>query len=136
MIRSIDLSKAIKLKDIMFRLRTLDIGWIIIALETITSKHRDFHEISLHLPCNLGNLTVEELNNRMKWPDLDRLLVELSESHAIRTTFVCRKLRTAVGTRGVKDWASFLLPEMMKRAAVDLFEEFVGPDGPYEVRLL
>ena len=69
---------------------------------------------------------VEEANHGMKWSDLDCLLVKLGESCAIRTTVVWDEPKTGVVVRGM-EWASFLLPEMMKRGAVDLSEKFGGP---------
>ena len=131
----------IKLKDIVFRLGTLNIVPIVVALETITSQHRDLRKISFYLLYILGDLTfgemdieehVEKPNRGMKWSDLDRLLVKLHESREIRTTVVCHESKIRVGVKGIKE----LLPEMMKRAAVDLCEEFMGPGGLDELRSL
>jgi hypothetical protein len=47
---SIDLSKATKLKDVVFQPRSREVEWVTMALQTITSKHRDLRQISIHMP--------------------------------------------------------------------------------------
>jgi len=79
---SIDLSKATKLAQMVFWPLTLSVGWITMALETVTLSHRDLREISIQLPPkfsfpgadvgqNIGELV------RGQWLDLDRILVQL-----------------------------------------------------------
>ncbi|KAF9644824.1 hypothetical protein BDM02DRAFT_843055 [Thelephora ganbajun] len=47
---SIDLSRATKLKEAVFRSRTLYVAWLVLALQSITSKHRYLHQISIRVP--------------------------------------------------------------------------------------
>jgi hypothetical protein len=47
---SFNLSKATKLKDIMFRLNWLRVQWVAAALKTITPEHRDVRQITIHIP--------------------------------------------------------------------------------------
>jgi len=46
---SIDLSMATKLKDTEFWCGELNVVWIATALRTVTSKHRDLQQISIHV---------------------------------------------------------------------------------------
>ena len=41
----IDLSKATKLKDVIFNLDWLSVAWVASTLKTITSRHRDLREV-------------------------------------------------------------------------------------------
>jgi hypothetical protein len=50
---SIDLSKATKLKDVVFQPKSWSVEWITTALRTITPKHRDLRQISIHDPCSV-----------------------------------------------------------------------------------
>jgi len=63
------------------------------ALQTVTSKHRDFQQITIRTPYRyfLPTREPEDLREAAReegyrqWMDLDSLLVQLSESRAIRT---------------------------------------------------
>jgi len=63
------------------------------ALQTITSEHRDFQQITIRTPYHYYLSTHEPKDVRetargdgyRQWMDLDSLLVQLSESRAIRT---------------------------------------------------
>lgn len=130
----IDLSKAARLKDIVFRcgIGSGNCGWIITALETIMSTHREHPQILIHIPYapdyvrDRGLIQqVEEAGSGMRWSDLDRLLVQLWESCSIRSMIVCP--RSKIKTRGVEDWARYLLPEIASRGRVELVDEFHGP---------
>jgi len=63
------------------------------ALQTITSKHQDLQQITICIPYRRYPLARESGNlggaagkvGYRQWADLDSLLVQLSESHAIRT---------------------------------------------------
>jgi len=48
---SIDLSMATKLKDAVFQLasRSPNVGWVTLALRTITPKHRNLRRISIRV---------------------------------------------------------------------------------------
>lgn len=61
-------------------------------------------------------------NPGMRWPDLDRLLVQIWESHSIRT----RVVQSGTVTEGAEDWVEHLMPESVKRRIVDFAGERVG----------
>jgi len=77
----------------IFRCGGLNPKWIVMALQTITSKHQNLQQIRIRVPhhrCpptreseNLGEAAGED--GYRQWMDLDSLLVQLLESHAIRT---------------------------------------------------
>jgi hypothetical protein len=102
------------------------------TLETITSKHRNFQQVSIHVPPDLAFIAarnratvegqVEEANPAMRWSDLDRLLVKLWELRATRTRVVYSQSEPSDGARGAKDWVVYLLPELTKRGFGDLVE--------------
>ena len=87
------------------------------TLKTITSEHRNLREISIH-GRDLFN-SVAFPTNAPQWMDLDRALIQLWESHAIRIRF------THCSGRGedVCEVAGALLPEAMEREVVELHSE-------------
>ena len=111
-----DLSKASKLKDLMFLVRRSNIHWIIAALQTVKSKNLEEITIRLH-STTLGNSTVEM--NHLEWQDLDRLLVQFWTSHSIRPRLV---YGPNSGGWNARDHAQSLLPELTRRGLVDLVE--------------
>ena len=94
----VDLSKATKLKDVVFRPGPQRIEWVIVALQTITSKHQDLRQIIIHIPYGL-TLTGISANvgqpiakvRYEQWLGLDRLLVQFWESRSIRSKLVPTK---------------------------------------------
>ena len=95
------------------------------ALQTITSEHKDLRQISICFSCditldgpsanireNIGEAASEQ------WLDLDRLLIRFWESHSIRP-----EISYPYGSRdGPKEVLDCLLPEIMKREIADLVE--------------
>lgn len=138
---AIDLTPATKLRNIEFRCETLKIEWVARTLETITSKHQDLRQVSIKIPSDLAYLTaqncakiqrrIEEANPGMRWSDLDRLLIKLRESHAIRTTVVYPKPEIGEGAKDLMGRAAYLLPELTKKGMVDLVEK-PGEPLPFE----
>ena len=99
------------------------------ALGTIASEHQNFQQVSIHLPFFLGcfsprviELHFEEECTRRKWSDLDRLLVQLWESHAVRVEVKYPPPYRGNMPSRVKNWAEYLLPELVMRANVSLVE--------------
>jgi len=117
----VDFSKMKKLRDVAFRCGTLHVRWIVVALETITSNHRDFQEISIYIPRPLA-VTGDPARVRQtvgeeiygEWVELDHLLVRFLESRAVRMRIA---YDAAVG--GCKCMGG-LLPEMMARGIIEL----------------
>lgn len=117
----IDLSNATNLKGVTLRCGSPHwCGWIIATLKTITSKHQALRQIAIDIPPDPGyRLRAKWIRGAepgMQWSDLDRLLVQLQESHSI-----CLKIENPPSmTGGVDEWAGFLLPETTERGTVNL----------------
>ena len=85
---SIDLSKATRLTSVVFRIGALtsSVGWIDTALRTIAPGHRHLREISIHVSHSSEGLDIREAIGEAafgRWLDLDRVFVQLWESHSI-----------------------------------------------------
>ena len=107
----LDLSKATKLKDLMFWLRGSSVRWIVAALQTIESKK--LQQITIY-PLRINNVITETIFR--EWEDLDRLLVQFASLQSIRT----RVLYDLVDGRGdVRDRVLILLPELTRRGLAD-----------------
>ncbi|KAF9786149.1 hypothetical protein BJ322DRAFT_771169 [Thelephora terrestris] len=117
---SIDLSSATKLREVTFWF-DYEAGWITNALKTILPEHRDLQEILICVypsrdssaddPVDSKKVVGEEVYER--WMDLDDLLVQLWESHAVRT-----KLLVERKAGKVYRIVTGLLPEMMERGII------------------
>ena len=88
---SIDLSKATNLKEVTFCIEEFSIAWVTATLKTIKSEHRGLQEVSIKGyafsdsvfwstdAASVGDKT------RDQWMELDYVLAQLWESHAVRT---------------------------------------------------
>ena len=120
---SINLSKATKLRDVVFHPRSQNVDWILMALQTITPNHRDLRRITIYVP-NCSSLFMVDTDSRrtiteamrVQWLDLDLLLVRLSESHSIRPR-VIRAVPKMIG--GMGDYIGRLLPELTKTGVIN-----------------
>ena len=125
---SIVLSEATRLKDLTFRVESSP-RWVVIALPTITAKHRDLRQISISL-ARYGTSITYGGNPRQdigestlgEWLELDRLLGQLWESYSIPPKIACSGLghrdeitRTLVG---------HLFPETTKGGTANLVRWF------------
>ena len=113
---SLNLSKAIKLRNVEFRPSEPNVKWISVALRTAKSKN--LRQITIHLATRLmftmlrgpvGEIT------RQEWQDLDHLLVQLWTTRSIRPVFT-------FGDRGTDSGAlvSLLLPELVSKGVVNV----------------
>jgi len=111
---SLDLSKAVKLKDVAFRC-----GWLTQWVTTIvkTAKSENLQQITI--VSFAATVTQIEETVYQQWQDLDHLLVQLWTSRSIRPRVVYK--RTGGGD-GMRDAASRLLPELTRRGFVDMIE--------------
>ena len=116
-----DLSKATKLKDVVFRPGMRRVEWVVKALQTITPKSQDLRQLIIDIPhdytlSGLGDNDEEAVGEPVhgQWPDLDRLLIQFWESHSIRPKVVF------TAGHGVEDFIGSLLPEITKRGIVDV----------------
>lgn len=92
----IDLTRATKLKDAVFRPRSPNVEWITMALQTITQQHRDLRQVSIHIyhksdlataGANIKQTIGEQIYGQ--WSDLDHLLNQYWESRSVRLKVVC-----------------------------------------------
>ena len=120
----INLCKATKLKEVLFRCGSLvhECGWVLSSLKTITADHRDLQQISIRVPYPSDEgqhrrtmIGGETARPGMRWSDLDRLLVQLWESHSVRLRIVLPWTRDKARANG---WAGYLLPETTKRGVI------------------
>ena len=125
---SIDLSKAVGLKDVVFQAGSQAINWITVALRTITPRHRDLRQISIHVPYYYSSLISIGGDVRQfigetgcqQWSDLDRILVQSWESRSIRPSVIC-----ATSTGDGKDVTSCigsLMPEVTRMGIIDMVQ--------------
>jgi hypothetical protein len=110
-----DLSQATKLKDVALRPGPRKAEWIITALQTITPKHRDLRQISIHMPYQIFIGSQESIAGARfgKWSDLDCLLVQLWELYSIRPKLM------PMDTQSAGDQTRLLFPEVTKRGIID-----------------
>ena len=125
---SVDLSTATKLRDLVLRPGSLSVAWVIMALQTITSEHRELRHISIQVPYDFTFInadadvlqTVGEAISR-QWFGLDRLLVQLWESRSIRPRVILA-MKLWEGKIDTKYCVGCLLPEVTKEGIVDLVQ--------------
>ena len=117
---SIDLYKATKLRSVVLRVRKHSVLWVVKALKTITSGHRDLREVTFHITIASNAAFVNKPVNARQtigdqayalWMDLDRLLVQLSESGAIRVRVRCW---SSGGNEQMRKYVESLLPEVAR----------------------
>ena len=120
------LSKAIKLKEVVFRCG-LGGEWATTRLETITSRHQDLQHITIHVLrvrkyAQEGDFVIDWIERAYpvtRWSDLDRPLVQFWDSRSIRPKVLLPPTRKEVG---MKDWGEHSFPELTRRGVVDLVE--------------
>ena len=106
---SIDFSNVIRLQEVAFHLEELHDVWTALALKTLTSKHRNLQRVSIYIPITFTRMLEE---TRRQWMDLDRVLVQLWESNAIRIQVVYfGRMRE----EGARERVERLLPKMTER---------------------
>ena len=122
----VDFSKATRLKDVTFRVEFPGIEWVTAALQTVTSKHRDLRRILISLTYYsvdvLHGVNVERIVGKQipgQWPELDRLLAQLWESHSIRPKILCYGLPSG---GFISDVVGRLLPEATEEGIIDLVD--------------
>jgi len=124
---SVDLSKAVKLKDVVFRVKSRNVEWITMALQTITPEHQDLRQITIYghfdfaVTKAVANIaqTVGERALR-QWSGLDRVLARFWESRSIRPKVIWRA--PTVKKRKMRDCVGCLLPVTTRRGLVDLVD--------------
>jgi len=87
------------------------------ALQTITSNHRDLQQILIYVPFHPASIGSQETDRQ--WMDLDHHLIQLWESHAIRTKVIYSVAREE---KVVCGYIRGLLPEMTKRGIIELVD--------------
>ena len=120
---SFDLSKATKLRDLVFRSGWRTAEWITPTLQTITPEHQELQQISICVPSWLGSYgskIKQSLGEAAlgRWLDLDRLLLQFWEVHLVLPKVECASME---GQEQIaKDCIGCLFPEVTKSGVVDL----------------
>ena len=93
------------------------------ALRTITPEHRVLRQISIIADSTLGftGLNIRQNGEEIskQWSDLDRLLVQFSESSSIRPNVMVCSRYEEVQTM-MRDSIELLLPEAAERGFIEL----------------
>jgi len=112
-----------KLKGVVFQSGIREVLWITLALQTITSEHRDFQQISIKFPHQLHPIaTRDSVKQRVgevafgQWMDLDWLLIQFWESREIRPKIM---YPVAMGKGVARAYAGALLPEVTERGIIE-----------------
>jgi len=115
----IDLSKATKLKSVVFRLSTLVVKWIVVAFQATIHEHRELRQVSIHFPrMDIDFDNIKGFPVYGQWLDLDRLLVRFWESRLTSPKVICTAL---VGEKCImRGFVECCLPELTKRGMIDL----------------
>ena len=129
---AIDLSKAVILKDVAFSCE-LDPRWVAMSLRTTTHNHRNLQRITLDAPSVLyGNPNPDPVDpsgvqqaiggsTYQGWMELDRILVQLWESHSVHLK-VLYSVPRGMAAMKARGFMENLLPEVTRRGVVDLAE--------------
>lgn len=123
----LDLSKATKLEDVKFVLRTLSVKWITLALQSVGREHKDLRRIAVYVPRQLTIFPApvdvrEAIGEELleEFLELDRFLVNLWKSLSIRPSIIRPNYRT-IETSDMVDCVKSLVPEMAGRGMIGLF---------------
>ena len=109
----IDLSNATKLTSVVFRFDERTVSWVITALKTITSEHRNLREVTLYIYVTASTISRRMLGDQVYalWMDLDHVLFQLSESGAVR---VRARFYSPRKDKQTREHVEGLLPEAAK----------------------
>lgn len=120
-----NLSKATKLRDLIFRPGVLGVDWVTVALRTITPGHRDLRQIDIWLSCpTVLCFSSPEFRQKVgeeacrQWPDLDCLLVQTLESRSIRLKVMYQPAKE--DEERMRESVGYLLPKMTERGLVEV----------------
>jgi hypothetical protein len=121
-----DLSIAKKLREVEFCAEDFTTAWVTMTLKTISSEHRDLRRVSIYC-FGFPGLGDRGANARVivgdalygHWMDLDRTLIQLWESLAVRAKL--SYYSTGKGKRARK-FVECLLPETTKRGMIKLVD--------------
>jgi hypothetical protein len=108
-LRSLDLSKATKLKNVGFLWRGQSVKWISRTLQT--AKSRKLRQISITINFPLPDPDYEE-GVRPEWQDLDGLLAELWSTRSVRPVFTLKS--------GTGECAQKLLPGLARTGVISI----------------
>jgi hypothetical protein len=111
---------------VVFLCEVFEDVWITVALKTLTSRHANLQTVAIHVsfparlspvdePVDVKETIGEEVHSQ--WMDLDCVLVQLWESHAIRLQVICS---TGGEEKVARKFTDGLLPEMTKRGRLEL----------------
>ena len=123
----VDLSKATRLRDMVFLCGRGGASCVAMTLRAVTSNHTNLRQITLYVPhtaygptLNLADL-MDELGETEygHWLELDRVLAQLWESHSIRPR-VLHFAPSGEKERESNSCVHALLPEITRRGIADL----------------
>ena len=127
----IDLSKATRLKDMVFVYK-FHLHWIVTTLRTITNNHRNLQRVSIIVPevfyCSSLNrpdpadiIPAVGETIYQEWLEVDDLLAQLCETHSIHPEVLYNVPPSMDGTRA-RRLVESLFPELTARGLARLTE--------------
>jgi len=110
----LNLTKATKIKRLVFRCTWPNVQWVTTALQTVESKN--LHRITVRPDANTPVYTFTE-QVRQQWQDLDHLLVQFRTSNSIHSKIV---YETGDSRKDIRDHVPSLLLVLTRRGLIDL----------------
>lgn len=117
----VDLSKATKLQDAIFRCASFSVEWIAAAFQTTIPEHRELRKISIAIPRHVSVDTIKRSVHCGGWMDLDRLLVRFWESRSTRPKVVC--MVSEGQERDIRGFTRHFFPKLAERGMIDILVE-------------
>jgi hypothetical protein len=118
----LDLSKAIQLRDVVFRCNGRSVHWVAATLRT--AKRNTLQSISMVITLKVIRYALIFGAAHQGWGAVDQQLMQFWSSNSIRPKLLCRRVEM---DKGLKSHVGGLLPESTREGIVDMVEH--GRDG-------
>jgi hypothetical protein len=116
-LESLDLSRAIQLRDVVFRCNGLSVHWVAATLRTAAANTLQSISIVISVKVIRGALIFGAAHQG--WEAVDQQLMQFWSSNTIRPKLLCRHVEV---DEGLKSHVGGLLPESTREGIVDLVE--------------